>query len=132
MKKLLLAVLVVAVVTTFALAAMAKKQEVKEKVTTKTTATGDVQIHDVTKFKHGDLWKDDVKFHKWDANGNYMYVINDNKTYRVKYKKTAKSPGLVLKKGQPIHITSTYPLAAPELQNYIVVSKIEQMMKPKK
>ncbi|MBT3182742.1 MAG: hypothetical protein HN337_09590 [Deltaproteobacteria bacterium] len=153
MKKLLIAVLAVAVATTFALTAMAGEAKVKSKETVKkdgttkeevvvkekgvgkakmtatATPAGDVKVHDVTKFKHGDLWKDDVKFQKYDKDGNFIYVINDNKTYRVKMKKNAKSPGLVLKKGQPISITSTYPLAGPELQDYIVVSKIEQATK---
>jgi len=154
MKKVWIMVLVVAVTCAFAFTVSAKesvkikekakiskdgtektKTVVKEKgigkevIKTKTSPDGDLKVHDVSKFKHGDLWKDDVKFHHWDKDGDYMYVINDKKTYRVKVKKNAKSPGLKLKKGQTINIVSTYPLAAPELQHYITVSKIEHAQK---
>lgn len=134
MKKMLVAVLAVAVAALFALTATAaekttvKTKTEKEVVKVEATPTG-VNITDVTKHKHGDLWRDKVTFKEYKAGEDYVYVIKEDKTYRVKFRDTAKENLMKCKKGDQVTIVSTYPLAGQELERFIVLHNIEKAEK---
>ncbi|MFA4874870.1 MAG: hypothetical protein WC956_10890 [bacterium] len=144
MKKIL--VVAVAMAFAFAVAGKANAEDTKAKVkeTTKTTATGDTKTvikektatgtekevvktteggkevtgKDVTTFKKGDVYEDTVKFQKFDEkNGDYVFVMKDNKTYRIKHTLTESDKQNMLKKGAgtTVKITSTYPLSRDQL-----------------
>lgn len=96
----------------------AKAPGEKEKIkATENLATGAVQGTDMTKMKHGEVAKDTVKFQKFDANGDYIYVMKDDKVLRIKHKlsDSAKKDMLTKKTGDTITVTSTYPLTNQEL-----------------
>ena len=137
MKKIMM--LAVAVVFAFALTAGAeevvkvkettkgdvKKVEVKatdkaagtkEKLTVKEEGS-QVAGKDVVKHKKGDIAKDTVKFEKYEANGDYIYVVKDNKVVRMNHKLSdnVKKDMLKLKKGDAITITSTYQMTPEEV-----------------
>ena len=95
-----------------------KSKEVKEKETITTTpAEKKVEVTDVKKFKQGDVWKDTVKFEKYEANSDYIYVAKEDKIYRLKHKlsDTDKQAMMKKKKGDTVEVTSTYPLTNQEL-----------------
>lgn len=137
MKKVLLAVLAVAVAMMFTVSAQAGTSTEKVKAEVKTAAAkevvkatetkGDVQVTDVTTFKHGNLWKDNVFFNEYKKGADYVYVMREDKIYKVKLHKDAKQYVMELKKGDPITITSTYPLAGPDVAKYVVINKIEKI-----
>lgn len=103
-----------------------KDKDGKEVLKTKENLVdGDVKVIDVTEHKRGDLWKDTVKVHKYKEGEDFIYVTKDDKVFRVPMKTGAKEPGLKLKKGDTINIVSTYPLTIPELQEYVMVHKVE-------
>lgn len=104
-----------------------KSPGTKEKLTvTKegTTVTG----KDVTKTKAGDVAKDTVQFEKYEAAGDYIYVVKDTKVIRLKHalNDSMKKDMLTYKKGDPITVTSTYPLTANEVA---VITGIEKAQK---
>ncbi len=147
MKKIMMAVLVMAVALVFGFSANAgdAKVKVKEEVkgnteiikaeakdatgkeVLKATRTGDdVNVIDATKFKSGALWKDTVTFHEYKSGADYVYVMRDDKVYKVKLHKDAKQYVMEHKKGDPITIYSTYPLMGPEIAKEALISKIEK------
>lgn len=96
----------------------AKAPGEKEKIkATENLATGEVKGTDVTKMKKGEVWKDTVKFQKFEANGDYIYVMKDNKVIRLKHtlSDNVKKDMLSKKAGDTITITSTYPLTNQDL-----------------
>ncbi len=137
MKKVLLAVLAVVVAMAFTLSAQAGTNTEKVKAEVKTAAgkeivkatetKGEVQVTDVTSFKHGNLWKDKVYFHEYKKGADYVYVMREDKVYKVKLHKDAKQYVVELKKGDPITITSTYPLAGPDIAKYVMINKVEKV-----
>lgn len=93
-----------------------KTPEMKEKVKIEQEGTT-VKATDVIKPKTGDVVKETVKFEKYEAASDYIYVIKDNKMVKVKHKlsDTAKKGVLELKKGDTVTITSTHPLTQADL-----------------
>lgn len=96
----------------------AKAPGEKEKIkATENLTTGAVQGTDVTKMKHGDVAKvtDTFKFQKLE--GDYIYVMKEDKTLRVKHQLSdnAKKNMLTKKTGDTITITSTHPLTHQDL-----------------
>lgn len=87
-----------------------EKAKIEEKGTT-------LNVTDKAKMKAGEIAKDTVKFEKYEANGDWVYVMKDDKLLRVKHSLSdnMKKDMLKLKKGDPITVTSTYPLTAGEL-----------------
>ena len=87
-----------------------EKAKIEEKGTT-------LNVTDKTKMKAGNVAKDTVKFEKYEANGDWVYVMKDDKLIRVKHSLSdnVKKDMLKLKKGDTINITSTYPLTAADL-----------------
>jgi hypothetical protein len=85
-----------------------------------------VKVMDVTKHKHGDLWKDTVKFKSYREGDNWVYLVKEDRVYRVKFRRHAKDSLMRLRKGQTVHIVSTHPLSGPELADYITLYKIER------
>jgi len=145
MKKLFIAIVAVAVALTFALTVYAGKTKVKVKEETKgdtttvkatekspegketiraTTSPAGTNIIDVTKHKHGDLWKDTVKFKSYKEGDDHVYLLKEDKVYRVKFRKSAKSSLMKLKKGEPVKIVSTHPLSGPEIAEYVMLHEI--------
>lgn len=114
------------------------KMVVKEKgegMTEKTVvkAKGDTfKGKEVTKFhpgvltENGYLIKDVVKFKKMDKKGDYVYVTKDKKTYRMKFRDSAKENMLKSKKGDTITIYSTHPLTAKEWATYNTLHYLEK------
>ena len=133
MKKLLIAVVVVAVVAAFAFSVSARENvkikaktpEYKEVVKVEDVPEG-VKVLDVTKHKHGDLWKDTVKFKSYRDGDDYVYLVKEDRVYRVKFRKQAKDSLMRLRRGQKVDIVSTHPLSGPELADYITLYKIER------
>lgn len=109
---------------------LVKAKTPDEKETLKTQenyVTGDVKVIDISKHKYGDLWKDTVKVHKYEEGSDFIYVLKDDKVYRIALKEGAKTPGMKLKKGDTINIVSTYPLTTPEIQQYVFLHQIEKL-----
>ena len=133
MKKLLIAVVAVAVAAAFAFSVSArgrvevktKTPEYKEVVKVEDVPEG-VKVLDVTKHKHGDLWKDTVKFKSYRDGDDYVYLVKEDRVYRVKFRKQAKDSLMRLRRGQTVEIVSTHPLSGPELADYITLYKIER------
>lgn len=138
MKKVLLGSLALAVAVMFALSVSAgtkvketKKTGEAKEVETIEASSGGVNITDVTKHRHGDLWKDTVTFKSYKEGDDYVYVTKEDKTYRVKFRDSAKENMMKCKKGDTVTITSTYPLAGSEIEPYIVLHSIERTQKSK-
>lgn len=72
---------------------------------------------DVVKHKHGDVATDTVKFEKYEANGDYIYVVKEDKLVRMNHKLSdnMKKDMMKLKKGDVIQITSTYQMSPEEV-----------------
>lgn len=109
----------------------------KETITTSTSKPGEVKVTDVKKFKEGSTVEESVKFQKYDAQGDYIYVMKDNKLIRVKHtlNESNKKDMLKWKEGTLVKVTSTYALDKPELAKILdiqpsaienVKTKIEQ------
>lgn len=149
MKKLMAAVVVVAVALAFSAYAGDTKTEVKVKEDAKTGTTtvkateksaGEketlkvkeqgttVSGKDVIKTKAGDVAKDTVSFEKYEANGDYIYVVKDSKVIRLKHtlNESMKKDMLGMKKGDAITVTSTHPLTAGEVA---VITGLEKAQK---
>ena len=88
----------------------------KEKLTVKEEGST-VAGKDVVKHKHGDVAKETVKFEKYEAKGDYIYVVKDNKLVRMNHKLSdnMKQDMLKLKKGDTVTITSTYQMTPEEV-----------------
>lgn len=147
MKKLMAAVVVLAVALAFTAWAGETKTEVKVKEQAGTTTvkatekapgtkeTLDVQKQgttvtgkDVVKEKKGPIAKETVAFEKYEAQGDYIYVVKDTKVIRLKHtlNDSMKKDMMGLKKGDTVNITSTYPLTAGEVA---VVTGLEKVQK---
>lgn len=101
-----------------------KTSEGKEKITTtENVKTGEVAATDVTKVKEGKVWKDTVKFHKYEANGDWIYVMKDDKVIRLKHTLSDSDKKMMLQKkqGETVTITSTYPLS----DNIAVITRLQ-------
>jgi len=104
------------------------KVEVKEKsaegkVDAKVQKSGDTVTGSVTekpKDKSTTI-ETKVTFKKFDANGDYVYVIHEGKELRLKHtlKDDAKK-NMIGKEGKDFTITSTYPLTAKEVATITV------------
>jgi hypothetical protein len=107
------------------------KAEVKtpqgKEVIKATDTNGNITVTDVTSFKHGNLWKDQVYFNEYKSGSDYVYVMREDKVYKVKLHNDAKQYVMELKKGDPITITSTYPLAGPEIAKFVTINKVEKL-----
>jgi hypothetical protein len=86
-----------------------KVEEAKTPATTNVTA-------DITK-KQGDVAKEEVTFKRYDSKGDFIYVIKDNKEYRLQHNLSddMKKNMLSWKVGKPVTITSTRALSNDEL-----------------
>jgi len=76
-----------------------------------------VKGKDVVKHKQGKVVTDTVKFEKYEANGDYIYVVKEDKVVRMKHKLSdnMKKDMLKLKKGDKVTITSTYEMTPDEV-----------------
>ena len=118
MKKVLGLVVVAAVAVAFAAYAgtttttkdvtKAAGTEQKSTVTTN-PATGEVKGKVETEYNKGPVYTDTVKFDKYEANSDYIYVEKDQKVIRLKHTLTEndKQNMLQKKKGDSVTITST-------------------------
>ena len=89
-----------------------------QKETLKATETGTTVKGTITdKEKKGEVAKETVKFEKYEAQGDYIYVVKDNKVIRAKHalSDSMKKDMLNLKKGDQITVTSTYPLSTEQV-----------------
>lgn len=100
-----------------------------EKVQTADTTNITTEI----KKKTGDVAKETVIFQKYEANGNWIYVLKDNKEIRVKHTpdESMKKNMLSLKTGTPITITSTYPLSKADLATAVAVDIADRQQQKK-
>ena len=101
-----------------------KTTETKVKVTeTKTPTETDVKAD--IKSKQGDVAKETVTFKKYEQTGDFIYVIKDNKEIRLKHtlSDNAKKDMLQYKEGDPVTITSTYPLSNAQLANVLKIER---------
>lgn len=89
-------------------------EKVKETIVQK---PGETDITKVTKTPSSPLVKETVTFDRMEQNGDYIYVMKDDKVVRLKHTLTAdmKKNMLTKKKGEKITVTSTYPLTNKDL-----------------
>ncbi|MFH0799668.1 MAG: hypothetical protein V2A66_05760 [Pseudomonadota bacterium] len=99
-----------------------EKVEVKEKAAgTKTKTEMEVKGKTVqgeveTKTAKGAVKEETVKFEKWENQGDYIYVVKDSKVVRLKHTLTENvKKDMLLKKGDTVVVTSTYPLSAGDV-----------------
>ena len=107
-----------------------KSTEVKAKVTETTTPEGK-EVKAVVKEKTGDVAKETVTFDRYEANGDWIYVMKDNKVLRLKHtlNESTKKDMLGFKKGDPVTVTSTYPLTKSDLATVLKIEKAQPITK---
>ena len=88
----------------------------KETITKEKTA-GETTVTATKEMKKGPVAEDTVTFKKFETNGDYIYVMKDNKELRLKHtlSDSTKKNMLGLKEGTPITVTSTYPLTKADM-----------------
>jgi len=93
---------------------------------------GDVKITDVEKLKKGPILTDTVKLHKFEANGDYIYVMKEDKVIKLKHKlsDSVKKDMLKYKPGDTITVTSTYPLSNQDLAVIVDVKSVQEKAMP--
>ena len=94
----------------------AKGENAKTTIT-KEKAAGETTVTATKDMKKGPVAEETVTFKKFETNGDYIYVIKDNKELRLKHtlSDSAKKNMLGMKEGTPIVITSTYPLTRADM-----------------
>lgn len=151
MKKLMTLVVAVAVALAFSMMAQAEETKVKveekggtttvkatekspgTKETLKATEQGTtVTGKDVVKSKTGPVAKETVAFEKYEAQGDYIYVVKDTKVIRLKHtlNDSMKKDMMGLKKGDTVTITSTHPLTAGEVAIITALERIQKAAAP--
>lgn len=76
------------------------------------------------KVKGGAFVEEKVTFKKFDANGDYIYVVKGKEEMKVKHTLSEGDKANIMKKkdGDTITITSTYPLTKEQVMNNVVTS----------
>lgn len=96
----------------------------KVKVTETSTPEGK-EVKATVKEKAGDVAKETVTFSRYEQNGDWIYVMKDNKEIRLKHTlhENAKKDMLGFKKGDAVTVTSTYPLTKSDLATVLKIEK---------
>ena len=139
MKKVLMMAVAVAVAVAFS--AVVKAGDTTKTVEKEKAKVGDVKVEAKTvtkenaatdttnktmkveeKGKAGGFVEETVKFKKFDANGDYIYVVKGTEEMKVKHTLSESDKANIMKKkeGDTITITSTYPLTKEQVVNAVV------------
>jgi len=106
-------------------------ETVKTTMTT-TTKPGEVKAKEKTEYmpgvstNKGYLKECVATFERVDEKNMHAYFIKDKKMYRLKFPENMKENVLKYKKGDKVHIWSTYPLDAKELAKYSDENKLQR------